>query len=30
MEVYIHTFLISALFGGEWSATSLDRLTLEV
>jgi hypothetical protein len=28
-EVYIHAFLISALDGGEWSASRHGRFTLE-
>jgi len=27
MEVYLHAFLISALDGGEWSASRPDRFT---
>jgi hypothetical protein len=28
MDVYIHAFLYSALFGGEWSASRPGRFTL--
>jgi hypothetical protein len=27
VDVYTHVFLISALVGGEWSASRLSRLT---
>jgi hypothetical protein len=29
VDVYIHVFLTSALFGGEWSASCPDRFTSE-